>query len=453
MSSMKPGSNRAWGVGTVLREQLAEAAPPPQQSGFRRLLRQQDFRLIWFAQLSGQLADKFLMFSLIILAYGISHGSTTVAITLLAYLVPSVVISPLGGVFADRHDRKLIMVVTNFVRGALIALIPLAALVPALRHDYVHLLLITFAFSAVGQLFSPAEAAAIPAVVDRRHLITANSMVLGTMVVTLVLGAALAPIASRFDIYAPYWISVVLFGLAGSLVLCARIPRPQRRGPTHRHAFHQLLIEVRDGWAALHSSRVLTVAFYELSLAVLVMFVMFTLAPAYVNQVLGIQEQDSYVILLPATVGALISAGLISNFSRRLGPARFLISGLASTGVTLCALAVVPMLLRQAGFQGDLEWFGIVFSLAFGVEFGMLMIPALYYLMGHTSDHFRGRIFSLLFMVVNGASALPVLLSAALADWIGITKVVAAMGMILVLGAILTIRFGRRTLAESSQPD
>ena len=48
------------------------------------------------------------------------------------------------------------MVSTNFVRALMIALIPIASFVPGLRGDYLHLLVITFAFAAVGQLFSAA---------------------------------------------------------------------------------------------------------------------------------------------------------------------------------------------------------------------------------------------------------------------------------------------------------
>ena len=57
------------------------------------VLAQRDFRLIWVAQVAAQLADKFLMFSLIILAYRLSGGSTEVAITLLAYTLPAVAIA------------------------------------------------------------------------------------------------------------------------------------------------------------------------------------------------------------------------------------------------------------------------------------------------------------------------------------------------------------------------
>jgi MFS family permease len=425
------------------------------RTGFRYLLGNRDFRLIWFAQVAAQLADKFLMFSLIILAYRLSRGSTPVAITLLAYTVPAVAIAPLAGVFADRHDRKWIMVSTNLVRAVLIALIPLASLVPGLRADFVHLLVITFVFAAVGQLFSPAEAAAIPSVVSREALITANSMVLATMVITLVVGGALAPIVSRFDIYAPYWIAVVLFSLAAALITFARIPRPERdpgRDAVRRHPFHQLGLEIKDGADALRRSPGLMLAFYELSLSVLVMFMMFTLAPAYVSQVLGIEDQDSYVILVPATFGALCSAAVLGQLGRRVSPMRLLVAGLVASGLTLVLLAVVPVALRElAPLRPYTRWFGAGFSLMLGLEFGTLLIPALSYLMENTSDSIRGRIFALLFMVINGVTALPVLLAAALSDIVGIDRVLASLGVLLSGTGLILATYARRAFATGAR--
>src|SRR5439155_170450 len=326
----------------LINQMAASPAPVEDhgRTGFRYLLGNRDFRLVWHAQVAAQLADKFLMFSLIILAYRLSRGSTPVAITLLAYTVPAVAIAPLAGVVADRYDRKMIMVATNLGRGVLVALIPLSALVPWLQHDYIHLLALTFLFAAVGQLFSPAEAAAIPTVVSRDALITANSMVLATMVITLVVGAALAPIVSRLDLFAPYWIAVALFGSAGVLIAFARIPRVERAGPaTERHPFEQL-----DRWV---------------------------------------------------------------------------------------------------------RWFGVGFSFLLGLEFGAMMIPALSYLMEHTSDSVRGRIFSLLFMVVNGATALPVLLTAALSDVVGTNWVIATLGVLLAATGLLTARYAGRVFGEA----
>src|SRR5438105_12451512 len=384
------------------------------QTGFQYLLALRDFRLVWAAQVAAQLADKFLMFSLIILAYRLSGGSTQVAITLLAYTLPAVAIAPLAGVVADRYNRKAILISTNLARALLIALIPLSALAPWLAHDFVHLLVLTFLFAAVGQLFSPAEAAAIPTVVSRQSLITANSMMLATMVITLVVGAPLAPIVSRFDLYAPYWTAVALFACAGLLVAFARIPRVEREpSTTKRHPFKQVAVELKEGMDALRRSPVLLLSFYQLSLAVMVILVMFTLAPAYVSTVIRIGEQDTYIILVPATVGALVSAAVLGQLGRHLSKSRLLVAALLGTGLTLLVLAGAPALLERF-YQLDrwVRWFGVGFSFLLGLEFGAMMIPALSYLMEHTSDRVRGRIFSLLFMVVNGATALPVLLTA-----------------------------------------
>jgi MFS family permease len=423
--------------------------------GFKEVLSQPAFRTIWFAQLASQLADKFLMFSLIILAYRLSHGSTVVAITLLSYTVPAVVIAPVAGVIADRYDRKRLMHATNFVRGALIALIPLCAMVPGLRDDFFHLLFITIAFSAVGQLFSPAESAVIPTVVPRRSLITANSLVMLTMVVTLVLGGALAPLASRVDIYAPYWISAVLYAVAGGLILTASFPRIElSRTPAELHPFHALWVQLKQGVDALRTSSVLLLSFAQLSLAVLVMFMMFTLAPAYVNQIIGIEAQDSYVILVPATTGAIASAVLLGQFGRNLDKARLLIIGLMTTGLTLILLAVVPIVMREfATAREQTRLFGAVFSFVLGLEFGSLMIPSLTYLMEHTADDVRGRIFSLLYMVINGVTAVPVLIAAALSDEFGINHVIGGLGVLLAVTGVGVAGFARRVFsAREPQP-
>src|SRR5438270_13591392 len=93
------------------RVQPFELAPG---GGFKGVLSSRPFRLIWFAQLASQLADKFLMFSLIILAYWLSHGSTVVAITLLSYTVRAVVCAPIAGVVGDRYDCRRRRFITYF---------------------------------------------------------------------------------------------------------------------------------------------------------------------------------------------------------------------------------------------------------------------------------------------------------------------------------------------------
>src|SRR3981081_2136250 len=423
--------------------------PVESTGGFRTVLRYTAFRNIWFAQLAAQLADKFLLFSLIILAYQVQHGSTAVAVTLLAYTVPAVIFAPPAGVIADRFNRKQIMMWCNFGRAAVVALIPIAALVPGLKDDFLHLLLITLVFSAVGQLFGPAEAAVIPTILPRSALITANSMALLTMVLTLVVGGALAPIVSRIDLYAPYWCALVLLAIGGTLIFASDIPHLQRviEAPVaeSRNRFHLMWVDLKEGIDALRMSRGLMLAFGQVSIAVLVLFMLFALAPAYVSKVIGIAAQDSYVILGPATGGAILSAVLLGQFVRNLDRTRLLAGSLLANGVTLVALAAVPQ--AMAPFpdrQVHNRITAATFSFLLGVEFGAIMIPAITYLMESTSDEIRGRIFALLSMVISVVTAVPVLVAEAPSDTIGTSHVIGALGAVLAGGGVAISVPGRQ---------
>ncbi|HKV87976.1 MAG TPA: MFS transporter [Candidatus Dormibacteraeota bacterium] len=428
--------------------------PVEGPGGFRAVLRHTAFRNIWFAQLAAQLADKFLLFSLIILAYHISGGSTPVAVTLLTYTVPAVLLAPPAGVIADRLDRKQIMMWCNFGRAAVVALIPIAALLPSLSGDFLHLLLITFIFSAVGQLFGPAEASVIPTILPRSALITANSMSLLTMVLTLVVGGALAPIVSRIDLYAPYWFAMVLLVIAGTLIFASDIPHLGRSTESpvaeSRSRFHVMVADIKEGLDAVRSSRGLLLAFGQVTIAVLVLFMLFTLAPAYVSKVIGIAAQDTYVILGPATGGAILSAILLGQFVRNIERTRLLAASLVANGVTMLALAAVPeAMTRFSDLQVHNRITGATFSFLIGVEFGAILIPAITYLMETTSDAIRGRIFALLYMVINGVTALPVLIAAALSDTIGTAHVIGGMGALLLSGGVAIIASGRRGRAAA----
>jgi MFS family permease len=425
--------------------------PVEAPGGFRAVLKYTAFRNIWFAQLAAQLADKFLLFSLIILAFKISGGSTPVAITLLTYTVPAVLLAPPAGVIADRMNRKQIMMWSNFGRAAAVALIPLAALVPGLRDDFLHLLLITLIFSSVGQLFAPAEAAVIPTILPRTALITANSMALLTMVLTLVVGGALAPILSRIDLYTPYWMAAVLLTVAGALIFASEIPPlpPTTEPPVaeSRSRFRRMMADIKEGLDALRASRGLLLAFAQVSIAVLVLFMLFALAPAYVSRVIGIAPQDSYVILGPATGGAILSAVVLGQFLRNVERSRVLIGSLLANGLTLLALAAVPQAMAQVpSLHVHARITGAVFSLLLGIEFGAIMIPAVTYLMESTSDEIRGRIFALLYMVINGVTAIPVLAAAALSDLIGTAHVIGGLGALLVAGGVAFATVGRRAV-------
>jgi MFS family permease len=282
-------------------------------------------------------------------------------------------------------------------------------------------------------------------------------MALLTMVLTLVVGGALAPIVSRIDLYAPYWCAVVLLIIGGTLIFASDIPHFQRATEPpvadSRNRFHSMLVDLKEGVDALRASRGLMLAFGQVSIAVLVLFMLFALAPAYVSRVIGIAAQDSYVILGPATGGAILSAVLLGQFVRNIDRTRLLAGSLVANGVTMLALAAVPQAMAQfPDLQTHNRITAAAFSFLLGVEFGAIMIPAITHLMESTSDEIRGRIFALLYMVINGVTAVPVLVAAALSDTIGTAHVIGGLGALLVGGGAAIIVAGRAATTAAAPP-
>jgi MFS family permease len=417
----------------------------PTPPGFRTVLANADFRLIWSAQVSSQLADKFLMFALVILTYSISQASTHGAALFLAYTLPSVFLSPLAGVYADRHDKKRLMFLTNVIRGLLILLIPLSQFTPYFAHVTWHLFVITFLFAAVGQIFAPAEAAAIPHIVGKQELMTATSMFTSTVIVTLLVAVPISTLAVRFlGENSPYWIATGLFLLAAWLIYMVRSDLHVRaNGSSMRNP--DLLFELREGIAYIAGRPMVRFAVVQLSLTIAVIFSVFVLAPGYMSRVLHLQVTDVYLFLAPAVIGMLGAAFYLGQYGQHYRRSRLLIGGLLSAGVTLVLIAIVPYLLEQLSAHWLLVWFPVVFGFIGGVEFGMLFIPAFTVLQETTEAELRGRIFGAMFTVVNAAVALPILVAGGLADLFGVTRVIFGMGILLVASGLISGFAGRRS--------
>ena len=166
---------------------------PDDAAGFARVLRRRDFRYLWAAQCGSQLAQNFIQFALLVVVYDLTGLTTAVAAVAVAFTFPGVLLSAPAGVYADRHDKRSLMMLTNLLRAGLLVLIPLSQLAPFLQHQAWPLLVITFLFSSVGQVFAPAEAASIPSLVSREQIQGAMSLFMTTVIFTLMLGSVLAP--------------------------------------------------------------------------------------------------------------------------------------------------------------------------------------------------------------------------------------------------------------------
>jgi MFS family permease len=428
----------------------AIAGAPEQRRRFADVLRRRDFRYLWGAQLASQLADKFLMFTLLVFMYTLTRRASLQSVLMIAYTLPSVLFSAPAGVYADRHDKRMLMVGTNVVRGALILLIPLAQLIPALRGQAWPLIVITLMFSSAGQIFAPAEAASIPTLVTRSQITEATSLFMTTVILTLVLGVPFATIAiGFFGNLAPFYIATGLFGLAALSVW--KVSVSLRAEKTSSGPATNILRELRDGIDILRRSPPLRLGLYELALAIVVVFTVFALGPVYLVEVLKRSDNETYIVLVPAMFGLIGTAAVLAqrpNFPR----AKTLVAAISGAGLSLLIMGIVPDVLRTHGQPALMVPLAAAVGVLFGCALGAMLIPGFAVLQERTDTESRGRIFGGIFTVINAAVAIPLLLAGVISDLIGVARVVAALGAILIILAAAIRWFGWQRL-QALEPD
>jgi MFS family permease len=417
----------------------ARAAVPPlpeHRQGFRAVLRRGDFRLLWLAQAASQLADKFLMFTLLIVVFDVSHKASIQSVLMIAYTLPSVFLSAPAGVYADRHDKRTLMIATNAIRGVLILLIPLIQVLPVVGNQAWPLIVITFLFSSVGQLFAPAEAASIPSLVHRNQIMGATSLFMTTVILTLVLGVPAATLAIRLiGERAPFYIATALFALAALSIW--RIGTPLRAARSTAGS-PSLRRELREGISLIAGNPAIRLGLYQLAVALIVVFTVFALGPVFMVRELHRSDQDTYLVLIPATLGLVAMAAVLAQRAGNVfSKAVTLVAALAVAGASLAAVGAAPPLLRTVGAEAAVVPLVLVLSAVFGCALGALLIPAFTILQERTDEDSRGRIFGGIFAVINAAVAVPLLVAGVVADAVGVASVVAGLGVIILAGAVV----------------
>ena len=143
----------------------------------RAVLRVRDFRRLWYSTALSSFGDWLGFLAITATATSLFEDSSAqnfaLGGVLLLRLLPAMVLGPLAGAFADRFDRRKVMVVTHLVRFALFASIPVVG-------NLGWLLVAQFLIEAVGLFFMPAKDAAVPNMLRKDQIEPANQLSLVT---------------------------------------------------------------------------------------------------------------------------------------------------------------------------------------------------------------------------------------------------------------------------------
>ncbi len=210
------------------------------------------FTMFWMAQAVSLFGDRLNNFSLVALVnrFALNPGMTLPNIYLAMYL-PIFTLAPLIGALVDRLERSWILVVTDLVRGALVAVIP-----PLFMRtgSFLPIMGVVFLLSTGNLFFAPAKSALIPELVPAGRLIRVNTILWSAGIVGMIggfLGGGL--IFDHVSWQACFYLDGATYALS-ALLLTGIALRHRTRSGMVRTTHPGLFVSIREGISVIRQS-------------------------------------------------------------------------------------------------------------------------------------------------------------------------------------------------------
>lgn len=359
-----------------------------------------DFTLVVIGQIISLFGNAILRFALPLYLLRQTGSPALFGAVGAAAFIPAVLCAPIGGVLADRVNKRNIMVALDFSTAGLILAFtlfleraPLAPLTAAC-------LMLLY---GIAGAYQPAVQASIPLLASADQLTRANAVI--NMVGTL--SGLLGPVVGgvlfgAFGLRPILWVGVACFFLSAVMELFIRIPhRPRAAAGNVLSTVRQ---DLKESWRFIRRERpvflsvMLVLALFNLVLsAALVVGI-----PVTVVQVLNMSDSRLGITQgamgLGGLFGGLLTACLGARLSLRRGN---LVLLAASLTAAVMGLALLP------GVPPALGWWAVTaMSFAIMVLSTMLVVVLSAAVQGQTPPELLGKVMAFIMAVSNCASPL-----------------------------------------------
>jgi predicted MFS family arabinose efflux permease len=398
-----------------------------------RILFQRNFSRLWLGGLISMIGDWILITGLPLEIYRRTGSTLATGGMVLAFLVPSIVLGSLGGVFVDRWDRRRLMIVINVVLA--LAVLPLLA-IDALGLWIAYAVL--FLMSCLEQLFGPAETALLPNLLDNADddLITANSLNGMNNHLARLIGPVIGGVVvATGGITAVALIDAASFVIAAGLIWSIRSANTRAvRTDTLEHeaatAWRRLLHEWREGLGLVWRQPILRalLAFFVIT-RIGEGLTMTLFVPWAVDAVHG-GEMGYGLLLATQAIGGLAGAVVIGRMGSRINPLRMVIWSAISFGLIDLVLFGYPVIFPFIGPA-------LVMMVIVGVPGAAMMAGIVTLEQTLSSDSHRGRVIGALGAVGAAGSLIGALGAGILGESLPVIGLLLVQGSGYVVGGLV----------------
>ncbi|MDP8921823.1 MAG: MFS transporter [Chloroflexota bacterium] len=380
-------------------------------------LRHRNYRLLWSGTLISSSGDWMDQIALNWLVYQLTNSGVALGLLNFCRLMPILVFTLIGGVVADRVERRKLIFATQTV--SMLLAFALAILVSTGLVEYWMVLVIAVGRGVTLSFNQPARQSLISDLVPREDLMNAIALNSATMNLTRVIGPAIGGILiATVGVAGAFYVN----GASFLAVLCGlalmRFPPPRRRA--HSGLVADLLAGMRY---LLGHPRLRTLVLLAVLPMVFGMPYM-TMLAVFASDVLHVGGPGLGLLMACSGAGAVLGALFVASLRRTERRDRIMLGGLAGFGLALLAFSSSPWL-----------WLSALTLLAVGACQQLYMSINNSLIQEDVDEQYRGRIMSTLFLN-RGAVPLGAMLAGLGADLIGVQVTVGAMAALLVVAAV-----------------
>ena len=218
----------------------------------RQILSHRGLRLVFMANLVSMLGSGMNAAAVIWHMLQLTHSEVSLGKLLVLQTVPALVLLPFSGVIIDREDRRHLIMLLDFGRGAVILAVALLAL--AGRVQLWHLYLMNTLVAAGFWLFWPTINALIQELTPEGDFVGTNTLLLGSVQSGWLIAGSL--VGFLYDRIGLGWILMIDFATYAISFLCylmvrrGRVivkPPPAHAGAVAREGWEKFWHELREG--------------------------------------------------------------------------------------------------------------------------------------------------------------------------------------------------------------
>lgn len=401
--------------------------------GYRDILANRNFLALWAGQLISTIGDRFNYMALLALVlYKLGGSATDVGKIMIAAVIPTIVFSPVAGVYVDRVNRKNLMIVADILRGALVLIIPFTT---GLNQIYV----LTFFISLLSRFFVPARTSIIPMLLEKKQLLSANSLIQSTQLFATIVGPALgAGLVALIGYKLVFFFDSFSFFVSALAVFTIYLRPSQPSGGT---SLRKVLHGMTEGFRYIKGSRpVLFIVsiWFGIMLAfggVNVLYVVF------VKEVLKLTIEGIGMLETVNGVGMFLGAALVGYVGRKLTHYNMILGGMFVLGAFLSFMALFPVV--PVSF---------VAMFIIGISVSFIQVPTYTRLQILLPETITGRIFSNLSAMIDTCSLISIAVESYFADIIGVRTVLLFAGVFTVAWNVVALVMYRRIRGEDVEP-